>query len=383
MTGTATPPRTEVTPATTEQPTATTPLQRTQQVLAKDIRLGPRSPLLVWALAVPLVMTLLVQGVFGSLLDQQPRLGILDAAGSAVAAALATVDGIEVSSVSDEADLLALLERHDLDAGLILPAGFDAEVRAGARPQLQLYVAGDSLASDRLVVAVTTTDLVREVAGQPPPVDVTVTALGEAQLDFALRSLPLLVMFAVAIAGAMVPAMSLVEEKEKRTLDALLITPVEVVDVLAAKGLLGVILASVAGLVTLALNDAFGADPWALAATIVVAAVMMAEVGLLLGSWAPDTNMLFTAWKSGGIVLFLPTVFYLFPDLPQWIARLSPTYYFIDPLFRVAIEGASFADVAPTLGVGLAIIVVLAPVVLVVGRWMEARLGTRSAPTLG
>lgn len=363
-----------------EAATTTSGPRRTWQVLAKDLRLGPRSPLMLWALVFPVVITLVVQGVFGGLFDQPPRLGIVDTGDSRLAAALTEADGLDVSFLDDADVLRDRLATHDLDAGLVLPEGFDAAVRAGERPPLQLYAAGESLASDRVVVAVTTTDLVRQVAGQPAPVHVQVTSLGQASLDFTVRALPLVVMFAVAIGGAMVPAMSLVEEKVKRTLDALLVTPVSVTDVFLAKGALGVLLATAAGMVTLALNDAFGAAPLAMLLAVAIGAVMMAEVGLMLGAWARDTNTLFTAWKSGAIVLIFPVIFYLFPDLPQWIARLGPTYWFLDPVFRLSVEDAGFADVVGHLAVAVAICLALVPLVLRTGRWMERRLGTGARP---
>ena len=46
------------------------------QVLKKDLRLGPRSPILLWAIIFPVVGTFVVQVVFGSLFAPQPRLGI-------------------------------------------------------------------------------------------------------------------------------------------------------------------------------------------------------------------------------------------------------------------------------------------------------------------
>ncbi len=48
------------------------------RVLLKDLRLGPRSPILLWAIVFPVVGTLMVQIVFGSLFAPQPRLGIVD-----------------------------------------------------------------------------------------------------------------------------------------------------------------------------------------------------------------------------------------------------------------------------------------------------------------
>jgi ABC-2 type transport system permease protein len=98
---------------------------------------------------------------------------------------------------------------------------------------------------------------------------------------------------------------------------------------------------------------------------------MMAEIGLLLGTWARDSNTLFAAWKGGAMLLVFPAFFFLFPDLPQWIARLGPTYYFLEPAFSIANSGTALSDVLGTLLIGVAICVVLIPVVVMAGRHLE------------
>jgi ABC-2 type transport system permease protein len=351
-------------------------LQRTAQVLRKDLALGPRSPILVWALVIPIVITLLVRGVFGDLFTSDPRLVLVDRGDSALAAAIGEVAGVELSVLDDAAELRAEVADGRYDAGLVLPAGFDDALRAGEHPPLELLVAGESRPADRAVLLATILDLVRDLSGTAPPVDVEVVVLGETLLPIDLRLLPLLVLYAVAIPGGMVPASSLVEEKERGTLAAILATPTSVGEVLLAKGALGVLLGVVAGVVTLTMNAAFGAAPGTLLLTVTLGAVMMALVGLLLGSWAPDTNTLFAAWKGAGIVLFLPALFFIWPGLPLWPARLMPAYYFLHPAFAVSVEGASFGDVAAELAIGAAICVALVPAVVAVGRWLERRLVT-------
>jgi hypothetical protein len=43
----------------------------------------------------------------------------------------------------------------------VLSANFDREIRAGEKPLLELFVSGESLALNRLIIAVTTLDFVR------------------------------------------------------------------------------------------------------------------------------------------------------------------------------------------------------------------------------
>lgn len=343
-------------------------------LLRKDLALGPRSPVVLWALVLPVAVTLLVRGVFGGLFETSPRLGVVDRGDSQVAARLASLDGFTVTALDDADDLRSKVEVSDLDAGLVLPRGFDAAVRAGSRPPLDLFVGGESLASDRAVIAAAVLGAVRDLDAAEPPLEVAVVVLGEASLDVATRLIPLVVILAVAIAGAFVPAAGLLQEKESRTLDALLSSTVSIREVLAAKGAFGWLLAMATGVVTLALNGAFGAAPAALLLTVAVGAFMMAELGLILGAWARDAATMFTAWKSGGILLFLPVVFYVWPDLPQWIAKLGPTYWFLQPMFDLAVNQAGFADVWAELAVGALICVALLPAVAAMGRWLEVRL---------
>jgi ABC-2 type transport system permease protein len=349
-------------------------LGRAWQVLRKDLRIGPRSPVVLWALAVPILLTVLVRGVFGDLFSEEPRLGIVDEGRSAIAAAAVDLEGIEVRVVEDAASLEAAVRDGGLDGGLVLPARFDEAVRAGQRPPLRLSVSGVSLPADRAVLTVSVLGLVRDLAGDEAPVSVELVEVGEAGLPLDLRLLPLLVLYAVAIPGGMIPASSLVQEKERGTLQAMLTTPVSVGEVLLAKGVFGVVLGGIGGLVTLILNDAFGAAPLAVVLAVVLGAVMMAELGLILGAWARDTNTLFAAWKGAGLVVFLPAIFFLWPTLPTWPAYLMPAFYFLQPAYAVGVEGAGLGDVALELLIGFGVCALLLPAVIAVGRWMQLRL---------
>lgn len=344
-------------------------------VLAKDLRLGPRSPVFLWVLALPLVFTFLISAVFGDLFAPPARLAVVDEGASSITTALQDVEGIEVTLLDDPAAMAAAVEAHDYDAGLYLPAGTDEALASGQRGELELLVSGQSLASTRLVIGVTTLDEVRAVAGANPSVEVVVTTLGDQHwVPVEDRMLPFIVMYAVVIAGLFLPASSMVEERERRTLDALMITPVKMSEVLVGKGALGVVLAVLMGWVTLALNDAFGSQPLAMTLFLLLGGVMMAEVGLVVGSWAKDSNTLFTTVKGGALLVVAPVLFTLFPSLPQWVAQLFPTYYFLQPIYDMAVTGTAFTDHLLDLAVCIAICIALLPAVSAMGRRLEQRL---------
>ena len=60
--------------------------------------------------------------------------------------------------------------------------------------------------------------------------------------------------------------------------------------------------------------------------------------------------------------------------MPQWIPKLIPTYYFLQPIYDIAIRGYSFADVVPELLIAVVFCVALVPLLLWVARWSERQL---------
>ena len=347
-------------------------MYRLWRLLRKEILLGPRKPFFLWAILMPVALTLLFQGVFGTLFEPKPRLGIVDAGASEITRAVGEMEGIKLALLEDVRDLKTRVERNDLDAGLVLPAGFDEAVQGGEKPALEFYIGGESLASNRIILMVTALDLLRGLEWEEAPVKVELVLTGEEGLPISIRLVPLIVFYALVMAGVFVPGSSLVEEKERGTLLALLVSPVKLKEVLIAKWAIGFLFSGFMASATLLLNRAFGPRPLDVLAVIAVAAFLTAMIGLLVGVVSRSSTMLFALVKGSGIFLFMPVVFYLFPEWPQWIAKMFPLYWIIEPIWQVSIMGEPLKGVAFELAVATAIALVLIPVVLLAGRRREA-----------
>ena len=335
-------------------------VRRILKILLKDLRLGPRSPIFLWALIYPAVITLVVQIVFGNLFESRPRMAIVDQGRSEISLLMSKLEDIEVTLLESVPKLKQRVEGNDFDAGLVLKDGFDTAVRSGQKPLLEFYIGGESLAADRIVLAVATLDVVRQVEGKVPPVEVEVNTLGDAEaLSLSTRLLPMMILFALLIAGMFVTAFSLVDEREKKTLDAVLVTPVRMSEILAAKAGLGFIMAVLMAYVTMLLNGALGSQPAALFIALIIAGLMSAEFGLIYGTVAKDSRTLFTLMKTLNIFLLAPVVFYIFPEWPQWIAKIFPTYWLINPIFEIAVKNAILAEVGFELSIAIGICVLL------------------------
>ncbi len=346
-------------------------LTRIWSLIHKEFSLGPRNPIFLFVILVPFVFTLVIQFAFGSLFEPRPRVGIVDESSSELTAAFEEIEGVELTMLADVDELKTLVENNDLDAGLVIAAGFDEALKAGEQPLLEFYIGGESLASNRIIVTVMALDLIRAVEGSEAPVEVEIINFGEEGLPISLRLVPVIVFYAIVMAGVFLPGSSIVEEKEKGTINALLVTPVTIGEILAAKWFMGVVLASLMGLVTLLLNSAFGPRPLEVLIVVLVAAAMNAVIGLLVGVISKNSTTLFATIKGLGIFLFAPVVFYIFPEWPQWIAKIFPLYWIIEPIWQVSIMGNPIATVWFELTIAVAITIALMLPVALLNRRMS------------
>jgi len=347
-------------------------LKRVLRILRKDFSIGPRKPFFIWALVMPFALTLLFQFAFGSLFEPQPRLAIVDLGNSGLTTEAEALEGFAVTILDDPEELFSRVENHDFDAGLVLSAGFDQAVRDGEKPLLQFYMSGESLASNRIIIAVSTVEMIRGLEGAAPPVEVKTVYLGEPGLPISIRLVPVIVFYALVMAGIWVPSASLVEEKENGTLTAMVVTAAKAGEVLVAKWLLGFIFALFLAVATLLLNRAFGPRPLEVVAVIAVAAALTAEIGLIIGVVSKSATMLFTLIKSLGIFLFVPVIFYLFPEWPQWIAQFFPLYWIIKPIWEVSVMGQPLSSVWFEMLIALSLTIALIPVIILLKRKLFA-----------
>ncbi len=334
--------------------------RRVGVLLGRELRHGSKNVIFVFALVVPVVLSLLVSLLFGTLFSGKPKLGITDEGNSELPRLAASLDAVTLRQYATVAELRQAVERGAVDLGLALPPNFDEEVKSGETARLAAYLWGESLLKNRLILGTTFAVLVREIAGQEAPVDIQTTTLGNAQsIPWEDRLLPFLVLMAIVLGGSMVPATSLVLEKQKRTLGALVITPTSLADVFLAKGLLGAALGVLTGVLTLLLNRAWGGQPLLLLLVLSLGGIMAATFGILLGAFVKDINSLFATLKGIGILLYAPALLYLFPEIPDWIGKIFPTYYLLAPVVEISQRGGTWSDVAWQIAVLVGLIVAL------------------------
>ncbi len=333
---------------------------RLRLLISREMRGGASGFFVIFAVVVPLVMSLVVTLLFGSLFSERIQVGVVESAPSQVGTALAELAFVDLTVVDSEAALRQAIADGRFDLGLVIPDGFDAALASGQAVQLDLLVWGQSLAQDRVVFGAALQRIVNQTAGRDLPLQVNVVNLGDGSaMPIEQRLLPFILLMAVMIGGTMVPAASVVEEKQQRTLTALTTTPTRLGEVLLAKALVGAALSVIVSVLTLLLNGAFNGETLLLLLTLALGSGLAAAFGILLGLFIKDTSTLFATIKGLGILLYAPALVYLFQDIPQVIGQVFPTYYIIAPVLILTQEGGGFADIAPHLLVLLVLIALL------------------------
>lgn len=321
-------------------------LRRILVLFGKEVLQGPKNFMFIFAFVIPVAVTLLISLVFGTYFSSTARLGIADQGASQISLLAAENKALIVKQYETTEALEKAVQRGVVDMGLALPADFDQKLLANDQASVRVYVWGESPMDSRVVISAAIVRMMRQVSGQDVPVDIQQVVLGDAtNVPWEKRLLPLLVLMAVLLAGTMIPASSLVNEKTKRTLPALNSSPATLPEIYTAKGFLGVLLSMLTALVILFLNRAFGGQAGLLLLTLLLGSIFASAVGVLLGSLVKDVAGLFTIIKSLGIFLYAPGIVYMFPNLPAWIGKFFPTYYVIQPVLDITQNNATFADI--------------------------------------
>ena len=333
-------------------------IKRIWTLIKNEVLHGPKDVVLIMAIVMPVLLALFVNLAFGNIFNDRAGLGVFDEGQSGLTAVLSSSGSISFKVYQDEDSLKAAATSGAIDMGIVLPPDFDQTLESGT-VKLKAYIWGESLARNRAIIPVVLADAVREINGTVLPVVIETEALGDqSNLPWSERLLPMVVLMALFFGGMMIPASSLINEKNRHTMEALNVSPATVSDIFVSKAVVGAVLAAFMGALTLIISGGFGSSFPALMLVLGLGAILAAEFGLLAGAVIKDMNTLFAFWKFGGLLLFGPAIVYMFPQIPQWIGYLFPTYYVIKPVMDLSLLGQGFGAVVLNLVI-LAIIVLL------------------------
>ena len=346
----------------------------------------------------PMILILALGATFGG--SSSPRLGVVSQGsgplGTALAHQLERTPHLRVVPVPDPAALLTGVERGNLEAGLVIPPGYDAAIRAGrtvtvrylARPDQSSQQLGETvqaavsaqaglLGAARFAVTQRSAPSfdaglaeAARIAPRSPPLSVTQAIAGTAafsktlgQFDEGAWTELLLFLFLIALTGAT----ALIETRRLGLSRRMLATPTFPGTVIAGETLGRVLIALIQALVII-LGSAllFGVSwgqPAGVAAVVILFALVGAGAGIFLGTLFRNEQQVIGVslllgmglGALGGCMVPLE----VFSPAMRRIAHITPQAWGNDAFARLVGHGASITAILPQLGVLAAYAVVL------------------------
>jgi len=331
---------------------------RIAAIMGKDLREFTRNRFFVFITLLVLVAYVAIFWFLPDSVDETIRIGVVE---TGLDAALpsdtgANTTGLVFVHYSTDEELKAAVEAGDQDivAGISLPPTFLDDLATGTSPTVRLYVPAGLPAQTQLLLEGFVDEIGFAITGNPPPVNPTTQAVvlgtdrAGAQVSMQQQMRPLLLILVLMVEVFALSSLVAIEVQE-RTAVAVLATPVQIVDFLAAKGIFGIVLAFFEATLLGILIGAFAVNAPAVIVVLLLGALIVTGFAMISGSYGKDfmgtlmVSMLFM------IPLMIPAFAALFPgSTPGWV-KVIPTYGLVDAMIRITVDGAGWGDIAPAL----------------------------------
>jgi ABC-2 type transport system permease protein len=290
-----------------------------------------------------------------------PTVLVYDAGASQLLAALKRSPNLDVyTGYTSQAQLEGKLVGGDIpELALTLPPGFDQALERGEAPVLEGYVQHWVSDADAAQLKEQAEEEIARLVGQPVTVHLEGNVVYPSP-DSGGRSFltSLAVLLSVTMIGLGVAPYLMVEEKQTRTLDALLVSPARSSHLVIAKALTGLFYCLIAAAVVLVINADLVLH-WGLAVAVVVLSSLFAvSLGLLLGS-AVGAKQVLPIWSMVLItVLLMPLFLAIMKDLLPSAVHTLVTWVPTATMARV-LRGSFSRDLA-TMAFSVELLVVAA-----------------------
>ncbi len=273
-------------------------------------------------------------------------------------------DVVDVTSSPSAA--LEMMDRGDIDAILTINAGFARELEKSGASGDELPVSirvntvngtRGSIGSQYLSQCVS--DYVMSAKGgggamsRTGRMEITETYLYNGFQDYKLYMIPALIVIAITMMCGFMPALNIVSEKEKGTIEQMNVTPVSKFAFIACKMVPYVAVAYYMVFSCMLLARIFfgyGCAGSLLDICVFTLAhiVIMASFGLLVSNYSDNAQQaMFIIWFFSMIFMLVSGIFTPIASMPQWakaVAYANPLTYYADAMRGIILKGCTLAD---------------------------------------
>ncbi len=257
-------------------------------------------------------------------------------------------EGLEIKAVDSEEALKEGVIEGEYVVGIALPLDIMESLISGQKPEVSMYFASDVPDETREAIVALIREMAYQQAGQPLSVDISEEILGPDMMGMQIPPRDRMrTLFAVLliITETMGLANLITEEVERRTINALLVTPVSVKELFTAKAITGISLAFVQAVVFMTIVGGMKHQPLIILVTLLLGSVLVTGLGFIIAALAKDM-MSVMAWSIVALFpLMIPSFGVMFPGTVTGWIKVVPSYYLVDTIHRAANFGVGWGDI--------------------------------------
>jgi ABC-2 type transport system permease protein len=272
-------------------------------------------------------------------------------------------------AVDSEAEIQALIETGQAKAGLIIPPDYAAQLKSGSAQVAFILdgsdptVASTALSAAKLIGQSFATNLLTEKSSRSgqtfklqPPVDVRTTVWYNPDLISAYFMIPGLIGLILAAIMGIVTATAVVRERERGTIEQLIVTPIRSWELVLGKILPYTILGLFDTIAVIAVGHWYFGVPvrGSLLLIFLLSAIfLLSGLGIgLLASTVANTQQeaMLTVFMTVLPSVFLSGFIYPLQAMPtvlQWISYAIPLRYFLVIIRALMIKGVGLESILP------------------------------------
>jgi len=238
--------------------------------------------------------------------------------------------------------------------GLVIPEGFDEMLDSGNVPEIDGYLLWDQRASADAVETKVEGRL-EEAFGSAVDIQIQEMVLQETEAMGAVRTVSLILVVSLFYIGMLTLPQLMIEEKQAKTVETLLVSPASISQVVMGKALAGMSIVLSVAILLLAFNWVFVSNWWLALLGLLSGALLAVGMGLMMGIVFDNRQQLGT-WT---MIIFQPLLIPLFlsmidPILPEGVRKALywiPTAT-LSLLFRYSFTtGATMGQILTSLGI--------------------------------
>ncbi|MBF0410680.1 MAG: ABC transporter permease [Candidatus Riflebacteria bacterium] len=286
----------------------------------KDFLDGLKNYQIIIIVATPILLSVLFSTLYKDSKNKTmiPRIGLVGAFQHPLFNRLASESyGVKVRFCQDLDELEKRIIEGEIGFGVILPHSIDFQVKNGNQSEIKIiYPDGVSEFTVERIYSTFEKEIRRyyNIPEPPMPIKITMQPVGGDKKEdraFSNDLFPMLVLMAMGMVGFIGMPISYVEEKEKKTLDAIFLTPTTSNEIILGKNLFGffLILLTVAAMILL--SHKFQGNQYYFWLFVVLGAFFCLLCGLIIANIAKNQASV----NAFGTTLFM--IFQLVPNLSQ------------------------------------------------------------------